>query len=561
MKRIIIKNKGSLLLELLVAIAILVVVLSVGTQTVFVSLRSSKVSSERDVATGLANEAFEAVRGVTEENWHNIYGLIKSPQHYYATSTVPLGKWTLAAGDEIISLNKTDFTRYIIIDNVSRDPTTRAIDASYILTNDDPSTQKATVTVSWPNADPVTLSGYFFRWENKICSQTSWAGAPLSGNVAQVCGTVRYDTIDPVVSAASGTLKLSGGSDMTFVAVANADVSATNLTVNKPAGTVNNDIMFTLVMHKANEAPNTIPAGWTLLGFKSIAGAYYYSLYWKLAAGEPASYTWKWPTSQRSALTVVSYRGGFLTGTPIDVFSNTAYTTKDSIIRAATMNVTAINSPIIFWGGLYFQNGTTFTAPILPAAMTKDVDFFNGTSRYNRIVGSTAWAGSGATGNMDAIIVAGPQGAVKHGFAVALKPTAPVPLSISGAVTSSVFDSTGFSPGGGYNSIFWKGTMGTGNTGKVRFQFAGSDCLNGATNAPTCTVGVWSYIGGATCATGDWFDPGAPNITVELKGATCQTVWNNKRYFKYKVQICSNDCVTAGLYSPTVTGIVVNLAP
>ena len=124
-------------------------------------------------------------------------------------------------------------------------------------------------------------------------------------------------------------------------------------------------------------------------------------------------------------------------------------------------------------------------------------------------------------------------------------------LSISGNLISSVFDSTGSVDGGGYNSVLWKGTLGTGSTGKVRFQFAASDN----------TTGPWSYIGGGTCAAGDWFDPGAPDTPIELKGATCQTSWNNKRYFRYKIQICSNDCVTAGPNTPTVTDVAVSWAP
>ena len=66
-------KKGSLLLELLIVISLLAIILSVGSQAVFVSLQSGKVSGERDVAMGLANEEFEAVRGSTEENWQTIY--------------------------------------------------------------------------------------------------------------------------------------------------------------------------------------------------------------------------------------------------------------------------------------------------------------------------------------------------------------------------------------------------------------------------------------------------------------------------------------------------------
>lgn len=202
-------NRGSLLLELLIVIALLAVILSTGSEAVFVSLQSNKISSERDVAMGLANEALEAVRGTTEENWQNIYGLSgKGTTHYYATSTNPAGKWTLASGDEAIVVNGITYTRSVIIDNVSRDSSTRAIHTTYSSNDDDPATQKASVTVSWPNADPVTMYEYFFRWKNKTCSQSQWIGNGGSGDTLQSCGTTTYDTIDATVSTSTGTLML-----------------------------------------------------------------------------------------------------------------------------------------------------------------------------------------------------------------------------------------------------------------------------------------------------------------------------------------------------------------
>lgn len=209
-------TRGALLLELLVAIAILAVILSVGSQAVFVSLQSGKTSGESDVAMGLANEALEAVRGVAEEKWQNIYDLTKTSQHYYATSTIPTGKWTLFTGDEIILLNNVAYTRYVIVENVNRctdalraiassTPACTPLATDYI---DDPSTQKVTVTVSWPNANPVTISQNFFRWRNNACSQIDWSGLYQSGDTVLPCGTNRFDTVDSTVSTSSGQLQL-----------------------------------------------------------------------------------------------------------------------------------------------------------------------------------------------------------------------------------------------------------------------------------------------------------------------------------------------------------------
>ena len=60
---------GSLLIEALVSIAIVSVILTIGSQIIIVSLKSNKVSSEKNVALGLAEETFDAVNGIAMENW------------------------------------------------------------------------------------------------------------------------------------------------------------------------------------------------------------------------------------------------------------------------------------------------------------------------------------------------------------------------------------------------------------------------------------------------------------------------------------------------------------
>ncbi len=185
------RNRGAFLLELLIVIALLGIILGVSAQAVYVSMHSGKVSGERDVAMGLASEALEAVRGVTDEKWHNIFNLTKSTQAYYATITD--SRWTIATGTATTTLNNSLYTTSIIINNVSRDESTRLIDTG---ANYDPSTQKVTVTVSWTGGDPVAISDYFFRWKNKVTNQTSWTGTG-------------EESIDPPASIITGaTLRL-----------------------------------------------------------------------------------------------------------------------------------------------------------------------------------------------------------------------------------------------------------------------------------------------------------------------------------------------------------------
>jgi hypothetical protein len=131
-------------------------------------------------------------------------------------------------------------------------------------------------------------------------------------------------------------------------------------------------------------------------------------------------------------------------------------------------------------------------------------------------------------------------------------PVGPGALPVSGILVSGVFDTTGSIDGVAFNSILWNGT--TIGTGGVRFQLATADM----------STGPWNYYGGSsgTCNAGDWFDSGAMNTPVEFKGTGCAGYFNNRRYYRYKIQICSAaNCTDVGGTSPVVNTIIVNWSP
>jgi len=147
-----------------------------------------------------------------------------------------------------------------------------------------------------------------------------------------------------------------------------------------------------------------------------------------------------------------------------------------------------------------------------------------------------------------------PSGVTVYGLGVRMVETHQyVPASCGGLqpygdLISSVFD-TDVANGVGYNSILWKGTLGT---GKVRFQLAGSNSASGP----------WTYVGsgdGISCNVSGWYEMN-PNVSQELH--VCSGEFNNKRYYRYKIRICSNtDCTTSGVTSPVVDDVVINWAP
>ena len=116
-----------------------------------------------------------------------------------------------------------------------------------------------------------------------------------------------------------------------------------------------------------------------------------------------------------------------------------------------------------------------------------------------------------------------------------------------------VFD-TG-TEGAAYNPLCGRGAgRVVSRSGKVRVKIATADS----------DAGPWDYRGPeTTCSTNtasdsDWY-VAAADTPLE---AGCFANHNNKRYFRYRVQICSSsDCATAGSYTPEVQDVVVSWSP
>lgn len=118
-----------------------------------------------------------------------------------------------------------------------------------------------------------------------------------------------------------------------------------------------------------------------------------------------------------------------------------------------------------------------------------------------------------------------------------------------GDLISAIYDSTANTDGAAYNSVMWKGQLGGASfdQGQVKFQLTASDSSSGP----------WNYVGGITCGSNDWFSTTA-GIPTQVD---CFSELNNKRYFRYKLRICSDDCILSGATTPTVDDVVVNFSP
>ena len=113
------------------------------------------------------------------------------------------------------------------------------------------------------------------------------------------------------------------------------------------------------------------------------------------------------------------------------------------------------------------------------------------------------------------------------------------PTSTTATLESSTFD-TGVSAGAQINSVLWHGDMPVGTA--VQFQFASSNASSGP----------WTFMG--TDGTSSTFYNTGPNASLKINYSQN----NNKRYFRYKAFILSDDTQTL---SPRVDDIFVNWSP
>jgi len=207
-----------------------------------------------------------------------------------------------------------------------------------------------------------------------------------------------------------------------------------DFTINKAGGVVDGDIMFMFLAIYIATPPtvDSIPGGWQLIATNTTTNSRWY-LYYKIASGEGTSYVWSLTASCRYyALDIAYSSGDFDVASLADItaISNTLYGTAGTTVRAASMSVPAINSPLVYFGAVYNTSAQTFTPPAAPVGWVEDADQGNSTPDLSVTNGSMIWSSSGATGNMD-IICSVTITTYKHAFAIALKPSSTPSITVN----------------------------------------------------------------------------------------------------------------------------------
>lgn len=162
------KRRGQSLIEILVAVAIGGLIVGSAAVAVTVALRVN--SQSKSVRTGslLLQEMMDNTRSIAEGNWHTLYNLAKgSTTSYYVDSSL-----VFSTGTRTATVDGTVYTLHFSVENVQRSSLGGPIVASG---TDDPSTQKITGYIAWPNGSTLSAVEYLTRHNNRVQTITDWS--------------------------------------------------------------------------------------------------------------------------------------------------------------------------------------------------------------------------------------------------------------------------------------------------------------------------------------------------------------------------------------------------
>jgi hypothetical protein len=193
--------------------------------------------------------------------------------------------------------------------------------------------------------------------------ETAWSIYPAIGltpNMVAVSGSSDWTTAwlgaikaapqpplgAPAVRSTSGTL----------------NQATTSLIGTLPAGTVNGDALYACVFTCGTSTnPNItgVPAGWALLDTTTVTNGRM-SVYWKIAASEPSTWTWTTGANATGVIEVVAVSNPGNPTTPTDV-SAIQVNSAGLAIVAPSITPTSVNSLVIGFFGARATAGTSFT--------------------------------------------------------------------------------------------------------------------------------------------------------------------------------------------------------
>ena len=283
-------------------------------------------------------------------------------------------------------------------------------------------------------------------------------GLTLTSNASLEQGLVGHWSMDGKdIDTSSSTAEVrdrSGqGNNGNFIApitfraassTANSSGAATSVTVSKPTGTIEGDVMIAALGWDANGSI-TAPSGWTLIRSTLFNTDNNVAAWYKVAgASEPANYTWSQPANDDFSVGIATYYN-VNKSNPINV-ENAQTNSASSNVVAPSVTTTVANTMLVFIGSIDHNNvGNTWTPP---SGMNERVDQ---TNKWTSIeIADVVQASAGSSGTKTGVTT---DSQANVGHLIALNPALPLPatgkigqaLSFDG-VNDYVQNSTIFTP-------------------------------------------------------------------------------------------------------------------
>lgn len=280
---------GQALIEVLISITLGAIFMASGSFLISAFLISNNNNRNATAAISLSNELMDSVQALADANWLNIYNLAHaSTTHYYLLTTG--SPYSVVSGDQSVIVNGVSFTRYFYVDNISRDncgvavATTSAITACLLGPGnsgvaDDPSTQKITAVVTWPQAPlGLTYARYFTRARNRVFWQNNWSG----GAGQESFSTTSDATLVNNKFASSTNIVFSSGGALTMSSVAiPAELYSSVFDTMATSGVAINTIMWQGTPQSGGvvkfqlASSNSLTGPWVFLGNDNSSTSYY----------------------------------------------------------------------------------------------------------------------------------------------------------------------------------------------------------------------------------------------------------------------------------------------
>lgn len=161
----------------------------------------------------------------------------------------------------------------------------------------------------------------------------------------------------------------------------------TSLTVSKPTGTVDGDVMLAFIVISADRTITSVPAGWTQLASQATGtatGDCRHNVYWKVAAGEGSSYTWGFSGGADAAGIIAAYSAISNTA-PAQTSAHQLMSGSTETMTAPSVTPTSTDTLTVFAVGVnpVYDGNTTFTTP---SGLTSRAEADPGAGTTNRAV-------------------------------------------------------------------------------------------------------------------------------------------------------------------------------